>query len=326
MVNVRAVLFGLASLAAFGGAYLHDLHTTDAELDAIRQAHAAECKAWSRPLPDGLSGASDGRPAFDEILRHAQRLQNINRATVETGAPLSPDDERALAAAQPIVAEVHAALQHTTRTRAPDVCGETDAPVFPAFQTHGVVALAGERALSRGEREEGTEMMVDALAFALEVAKRGAPIDVWVGTSMVNTSTQQLSRRWDDLSPSGRSRIASLSFPSHADAALGARMVYTTERLQFDWPWWMPALVRDSLVLDDITSARPLFDVVRVAYADADPSLAADRCKEAVTEIVAGKSADERLVLPDVACKQLDSIAKAERSLRELAARAVPGR
>lgn len=323
MVNVRAVLFGLASLGAFGGAYLHDLHTTDAELDAIRQAHAVECEAWSRPLPDDRPGASDARPAIDEILRQAHRIPNMPRAAVRTGAPLSPDEERTLtAAAQPIVAEVRAALHHDTLTRAPDVCGDADAPAFPAFRVHAVVALAGERELARGEREEGTETMVDALAFALELAKQGAPIAVWVSASLVNDSTRQLSRHWDDLSPWDRWRIASLSWPSHTDAALGARLLHTTEALQLDSPWWMPALVRDSLVLDSITSARPLFDVVRVAYADADPSLAADRCKERVTKIVAGKTADERLVLPDVACKQLGSIAKAERSLHALAARA----
>ena len=66
--------------------------------------------------------------------------------------------------------------------------------------------------------------------------------------------------------------------------------------------------------------------MVRVAYADADPALAGDRCEEAVTRIVDGKTADDRLALPDVACKQLGSIAKAESSLRALAARAASDR
>jgi hypothetical protein len=149
-----------------------------------------------------------------------------------------------------------------------------------------------------------------------------------VSASLVNDSTQQLSRRWNDLSPSGRSRIAALSWPSHADAGLGATLQHTTEALhpEVPWPWWMPALVRDSIALDDITSARPLFDVVRVAYADPSPSLAGDRCKEAVATVVDGTAPVARLVLADVACNELGNIAKAERSLRELAARAASGR
>jgi hypothetical protein len=319
MTKARLPIFALAMLGLFGGAYLHDLHATDAELDTLRRAQAAACEAWAHPSARAASEAGtpgDARAALHEVFRRADLNGVLRQALVQSGAPLSPDVQRALAAAAPSVAAARAALRLASHGRSPQACDpDADDLSIRAIKVHTAMALTGERALAQGERSEGSDAMVDALAFALELRSWGTPFTAAMSAGLASTSCAQLSRRWDDLAPSARARIAELAWAPLADAAEGARLRHAATVLRARSPGWLPALVRDARVVDELSASRPTYDLLRVAYEDASPSTS--ECRALL------RTDDEEL---DYACRALDRVAEAGRAVRALAARARTGR
>jgi hypothetical protein len=250
----------------------------------------------------------DASTALNAVLARSP-AERPRGETITSGQAPSAEEARAARLYGPLLRDARLALDAATRVRRP--IAEHN-QLKAVFGLHAALALTGEQALDSGARVQGTEQIATAAALASEWMYRGRLVDALVGAAMLERSTAEIERRWDDLDPATLKRALGRIGPPNRRVAASLRLeALDTLLAASDGDYADGMRARFELFHGrsgaEVVS-RVAADMRQIDAAFTPTSVSAARCERASADLVAAAAgANWDFVLPNL-CNTLQAV------------------